>query len=189
MYNKPNAVINELSVMTEHLSDYLLGDRLFKTISVPSTKGERLVKMTLGGMIERIAQLEEGAPPGAAEVIHEAKQALQQKQHSYAHYFFEKLAQEVKSYTDSWNWFLQNCWENESRCYSDYAAEVNIRLRLERLLACAGEHQQVADSRRRIRTLDGRLRGIWQEADKPIIGKEGDYPRAQYWWLYGHPGP
>lgn len=187
MHKKPNAVMNELSVMTEHLSDYLLSDRLFKTISVPSTKGERLVKMTLGGMIERIAELEEHAPQGADEVIKEAKEALQQKKHTYADYFFEKLAQEVKSYTDSWNWFLQNCWENDSRCYSDYAAEVNIRLRLERLLVYVGEDQEVAVYRRRIRTLDERLRGIWQETNKPIIGKESNYPRVQYWWLYGHP--
>ena len=44
--------------MSEHLQDYLLDERLYKTITVPSESGDRLIKMTIGAMLERLGQSE-----------------------------------------------------------------------------------------------------------------------------------
>jgi hypothetical protein len=99
------------------------------------------------------------------------------------------LGREAKSYTDSWNWFLQNCWEGDERCRLDYPQEVDLRLRLERLLAEGAGRPEMEDSRQRIRVLDERLRRIWSVADEPLTGSPERYPREQYWWLYGNPTP
>lgn len=183
MHQSQETIAQELTAMTSHLSDYLLGDRLYKTISVHGTGGERLIKMTLGGMLERIAEL------GSTPESRAATAALEQAQRTMPDRFFEMLGREAKSYTDSWNWFLQNCWEGDAKCRSDYAQEVGIRLRLERLLEYGGEHAALADSRQRLRSLDQRLQAIWASGEGPLVGEAASYPQERYWWLYGEPQP
>jgi hypothetical protein len=187
MHQNTDTAVHELTAMSEALQDYLLDDRLFKTITVSSPAGDRLIKMTIGGMLERLEELEsQGA---ASQAVAQAREALERAKRSQPDRFYERLGREAKSYADSWNWFLQNCWEGAARCRSDYAQEVPIRLRLEQILAESGEHQELAESRRRVRTLDERLRSIWEEEDEPLLGNRDRFPRDPYWWLYGRPQP
>ena len=97
------------------------------------------------------------------------------------------LARETKSYTDSWEWFLQNCWEGNANCRADYAQEVSLRLRLERLLQYGADYAELLDSRKRVRLLDQRLSSVWQKSDTPIIGTHEAFSPDTYWWLYGQP--
>lgn len=186
-HSNPETAARELQAMSERLEDYLLGNDLYKTISVHAPNGEHLIKMTLGGMLERIAELE--AQGGATEVASQAREAIARGQRMMGDHYFEMLGREAKSYTDSWNWFLQNCWEGEARCRADYPLEVDTRLRLERLFEAGGERPELADSRQRVRSLDERLRAIWQPEDQPISRDAAPYPREQVWWLYGRPQP
>ncbi|MGB0384375.1 MAG: hypothetical protein ACPGWR_06080 [Ardenticatenaceae bacterium] len=192
MDKKTTKIIQELEAMTEHLQDYVLGGRLFKTITVFGAN-PHLIKMTLGGMLERMAELKtlekDVSDSKVAEVVRQAEEALKREQRSQPNRFFKLLAREAKSYTDSWKWFLQNCWEGDARCASDYAQEVGIRLRLQRLLSYGGQHAELAESRQRIGSLDERLRTIWQEAEHPIIGDKKHFSPKEYWWLYGQPRP
>jgi hypothetical protein len=178
---------HELRAMSQKLEDYLLGNDLYKTITVHTPGGERLIKMTIGGMLERLDTLKRHNE--SSTVIQEADETLARAERTYPEPFYSKLAREAKSYTDSWNWFLQNCWEGESRCATDYALEVPLRLRIERLLDAAGEHPELADTRRRVRDLDRRLRAIWQPSDQAVIDESDAYPREHYWWLFGRPQP
>jgi hypothetical protein len=183
----PETTRHELTAIAAHLEDYLLGNDLYKTITVTTPTGEYLIKMTLGGMVERMDELE--AQGGASDAVRQAREALERVKRMMPDRYYERLAREAKSYADSWNWFLQNCWEGEARCRADYAQEVETRLRLERLFEEGGEHADLAASRQRVRSLDQRLRDIWQEGNQPLIGDSSRYPREQYWWLYGSPRP
>ena len=188
MYKKTETLRQELDAMIQHLEDYVLDQRLFKTITVFGAKSNRLIKMTLGGMLERISELErEGENNEILLLIDRAKEALKREEGRQRKGFIALLARESKSYTDSWDWFLQNCWEDDADCGANYAQEVNLRLRLERLLQYGGHHAELAASRRRVRLLDQRLSSIWQKSNTPIIGSPDDFPPDAYWWLYGQP--
>lgn len=180
--------LTELSAMAQHLQDYLLGDRLFKTITVPGEPSDQLIKMTLGGMLERLSEVRRHGGAEAERVAQATEEALQLARRAMPDQFFHMLGREAKSYTDSWQWFLQNCWEGDGRCTSDYAQEVGIRLRLARLLDHGGDHPELAASRQRLDTLDQRLRAIWQPADSPLR-QDGDFSPDRHWWLYGRPVP
>lgn len=173
--------------MRHHLQDYLLDDRLFKTISVQAPSGDWLIKMTLGGMLERMEELSERGDAGAQ--VQEAREALERAKRMMSEQYYTMLAREAKSYLDSWNWFLQNCWEGEPRCKADYPQEVAIRLRLAQIMEEAGGHDALAESHQRLQQLDERLQEIWQPG--PFCMAQGNerYPREGYWWLYGHPEP
>ncbi len=187
MPHSTEAMLRELDAMSSHLQDYLLGNDLFKTITVHSSSGDRLIKMTLGGMLERLEEL--GAQVETSPILRQAQDALALGRRQTPDRFYQMLAREAKSYTDSWNWFLQSCWEGERRCRTDYATEVPIRLRLERLLAEGEGHPALDEVRARTRALDERLRALWQAEDEPLLGDPSQYPRERYWWLYGQPDP
>lgn len=188
MSKKTETLMRELDAMIQQLEDYVLDQRLFKTITVFGPKSNRLIKMTLGGMLERISKLEkEGENHERLQLINQAKEALNREQIRQRKGIVALLARETKSYTDSWEWFLQNCWEEDAECGADYAQEVGLRLRLEHLLQYGADYAELADSRRRVRLLDQRLSSIWQKSKTPILGPPNNFPPDTYWWLYGQP--
>jgi hypothetical protein len=190
MHHASEAIAYEIKAMIAELQDYLLDNRLFKTVTVSSPSGDQLIKMTIGGLLERMEALQAQEANGDVEdLLAEARSALERARQSLPERYYEKLAREAKSYTDSWNWFLQNCWEGERRCRSDYPQEVPIRVRLEHLLEEGQNRPELADSRQRVRKLDEQLREIWEEGDTPLHGSSDHYPRDRYWWLYGRPAP
>lgn len=188
MSKKTNILIQEIEAMIQNLENYVLDQTLFKTITVFGSSSTYLIKMTLGSMLERIAELErEGESKPRLQLIHQAKNALNREESRQRTGFAMLLAREAKSYTDSWTWFLQNCWEEDNNCAADYAQEVGIRLRLEYLLQYGADYAELADSRKRVHLLDQRLRSIWKEDSTPIIGSPANFPPDTYWWLYGRP--
>lgn len=188
MGKKTEVLIQELDAMIQHLEDYVLDQDLFKTITVFGSKSNRLIKMTLGSVLERIDELERaGGNNERLQFIHRAKNALSREEVRQPQAFVALLARETKSYTDSWAWFLQNCWEEDADCAADYEQEVGLRLRLEYLLQYGGHHTELADSRKRIHLLDQRLGSIWKKSHSPILGSSAIFPPDAYWWLYGRP--
>lgn len=173
----------ELETMTEQLEAYLLDDRLYRTITVASERGDYLTKMTIGGMLERIADLQrEGAAPAQVAA---ATTALERARRMMDDRFDQMLAREAKSNTDSWRWFLQSCEESPDNCARDYPQEVPIRLRLERLLEAGAGRPALDEARRETARLDERLRAHWQGGDGCHLPSE--FPPERVWWLYGLP--
>lgn len=178
-----------LSSMVNRLQDYLEDDRLFKTITVYTPEGERLLKMTIGTILQRLEELRERPldqeqADELAELEHEFERVRQRNRDLY----FKKLGRELKSYVDSWRWFLQNCWDGDQKCVADYPLEVATRLRIESLLEEGAHHPALAEGRRRVEELDARLHANWQPGEF-ILPEElaSRYPRDRYWWLYGRP--
>ncbi|MCB0077542.1 MAG: hypothetical protein KDD73_08945 [Anaerolineales bacterium] len=184
---KTTELANDLLAMSAKMAAYLEGDELYKTVTVQGDGGDRLIKMTLGGMLERIRALRAHAPHNPAIVT--AEKALQEARSTQPDAYYARLAREAKSYAGSWNWFLQECWDNTDRCEDDYATEVPIRLRIAHLLEAGGTRPEMREVRQQVEALDRRLREIWQPTDHPVIRDGEQYDRSQYWWLYGEPKP
>lgn len=187
--DRVNTKLAILESMVEHLHDYLDDDRLFKTITAYPPGGERLVKLTIGAMLDLMDELRHhGLTAPQEEKLTELEQHAGRVRQQHPSPYYEKVARELKSYTDSWRWFLQSCEDGDRRCVREYPSEVSTRLRIERLLDEAGDRQEVAAGRRRVEKLDRRLRTIWSPGEFLLDDAPADeYPRDKYWWLYGRP--
>lgn len=184
-----DAKLAVLASMVEHLDDYLDDDRLFKTITAYPADGERLVKLTVGAMLDLTDELHSrDLTATQEEKLTELEQHAGRVRQQRSGAYYDKVAHELKSYADSWRWFLQSCEDGDRRCVTEYPDEVTTRLRIERLLNEAGDRQEVADQRRRIEKLDQRLRNIWSPGEFVLRDAPAEaYPRDAYWWLYGRP--
>lgn len=184
-----NTELAVLASMVEHLDDYLEDDRLYKTITAYPPDGERLVKLTIGAILDLSDALHNRDLSAIQEEkLTELEQQAGRIRQQRASAYYSKIARELKSYADSWRWFLQSCEDGDRRCVTEYPDEVKTRLRLERLLREAGDRQEVADQRGRVKKLDRRLRDIWSPGDFVLHDAPADaYPRDTYWWLYGRP--
>lgn len=179
-----------LERMVDRLDDYLDDEQLYKTITVYPPDGERLVKLTIGAMLDHVDELRHEHDLTAAQRkrLTELTQTIGRIKQQRDDAYYRKLEREVKSYTDSWRWFLQTCEDGERRCVTEYPDEVKTRLRIERLLEEAGDRPEVAEQRRRVEQLDHRLRKIWSSGDFVLRDEPAEaYPPDEYWWLYGRP--
>lgn len=178
-----------LSSMVNRLQDYLEDDRLFKTITAYTPEGERLLKMTIGGILQRLEELrEQPLDPEQADELAELQREFERGRERNRDLYFKKLGRELKSYLDSWRWFLQNCWDGDNKCIAEYPQEVGTRLRIESLLEEGNGHPALQEGRRRVEELDARLRSNWVAGEFVLADELADrYPRDRYWWLYGRP--
>lgn len=167
----------ELRAMTDQLQDYVLDGELYKTITVKGEQGESLIKMTIGGMLDRIATLE--ATGEATEVVAAAREALAREQRSQPQNFGALVAREAKSNADSWAWYLQRVSEGEEQSIRDYPQERAIRTRLERLLELGSNDPALQNSKSRAAALDEQLKSMWKATDGSA--------RNGYWWEQGNP--
>jgi hypothetical protein len=165
---------DELQAMTANLQDYLLDGELYKTVTVKHATGEDLIKMTIGGMLDRIATLEENGE--TRDVVAAAKEAIAREQRSQPEAFWSLVAREAKSNADSWSWYLQRVEEGDEQAIRDYRFETGIRTRLERLLDLDNEQPTLNEARRRTATLDEKLQAMWQGSTY-----------SDYWWEHGSP--
>ena len=120
-----------LGRMVERLDDYLDDDQLYKTITVYPPEGERLVKLTIGAMLEHFDALRDRDDLTSAqrERFVELERTVGRLKEQRDEAYYSKLAQELKSYTDSWRWFLQTCEDGDRQCETEYPHEVKTRLR------------------------------------------------------------
>ncbi|HBY92575.1 MAG: hypothetical protein M5U01_43500 [Ardenticatenaceae bacterium] len=178
-----------LSSMVNHLQDYLEGDRLFKTITVHTPEGERLLKMTIGGILQRLEALhEEPLDPEQADELAELEREFERTRDRNRDLYYKKLGRELKSYMDSWRWFLQNCWDGDHKCIADYPQEVATRLRIESLLEEGSGQPALQEGRQRVHELDERLRANWEPGAFVLPAAQASkYPEDRFWWLYGYP--
>ncbi len=183
------ASLSTLEQMVDRLEEYLDDERLFKTITVHTPSGERLVKLTLGAVLDRLGGLTRRArSPEERRRLAALAEQLEHLKARRPEAYYHKLARELKSYVDSWRWFIQSCEEGDRRCAQDYPFEVTTRLRIQRLLDEGAGHPEVEALRRPVDELDRRLRARWQPGPFVLKGEPSDqYPPERYWWLYGRP--
>lgn len=177
--------------MALELSDYLLGDRLFRQVVVKTPAGTQQPKMTLGGLLSRYQRLQYHAndlDAGQQQQLSVVGAAIDEHRRVYRTQWVNFLQKELKSYLDSWRWYVDECIRRDG-CASTYPGEVWIRTRLALLLdEAAALSLATLTEQGHLRRLDSQLRSVWQEGSFLLDDTErGLYPADRYWWLHGLP--
>jgi len=178
--------------MADEMEEHLLGDDLYRQLVIRTPHGDRMPKMSLGAFLETLAALEEAAKAGRLTVqqqqaLTDVRQRFEELRRRFPTAYREKLARELKSNLDTWNWFLQECREDLQRCRDEYRFEVRVRNRIATLVDALEGHVPPQHAAR-LERLDAQLRRLL--APGPFVWAkelEARYPRDRYWWLYGLP--
>lgn len=189
-----SALTTELLVaeaMAAELTDYLLGDRLFRQIVVQSPLGTQQPKMTLGGVLSRLQLLQFRSAALAPEErtrVERLASAVDEARRTYRAPWESFLRKEIKSNLDSWRWYMDECFRRGG-CASTYPAEVRARVRLALLFdEAVSARFDILAEQGHLRRLDSQLRNVWRDGAfllDPSL--RGLYPADRYWWLYGLP--
>lgn len=174
--------------MAGELTDYLMGDSLYRQLVVKTPAGTRQPKMTLGALLENLELLRD-AKAGLSQPQQAALSAIEQQvdlgRASFAQSWQAHLRRELKGLLDSWKWYLDEAGVR-SEARESYASEVHIRTRIDVVMRALAADSGIADSRRQLGELDSRLRGLIQGST--YVGprdEKSHYPQSQAWWLYG----
>lgn len=180
--------------MVAELPDYFARDELFRQLVVHTPWGDELPKMTLGGLVERLAFLERHQHLLSWEErrrLEEARRSYEDCVHRRHAQVAERLRREFKSYLGSWRWYLDE-WRENPRKAADYWSEVHNRLRLSTLIAEA-ERLGVDLGQENLETLeelDAWLHGHWQPGSFGWQGHDAsDFNPEAHWYLYGRAIP
>ncbi len=122
--------------MVEELPDYFQRNELFRQLVVHTPWGDRLPKMTLGGLVERLRFLEQhldALTPEERARVEAARRAYEDFVRSHRREVEERLRREFKSFLGSWKWYLDDLRENPGKI-ADYRAEAHNRRRLSLLI-------------------------------------------------------
>ncbi len=176
--------------MADELTDYLMGDKLYRQVMVQTPDGFKQPKMTIGALLENLQTLEwqrdalnaeqRAALSGIAERVDIGRRAFSDSWESL-------LRRELKALLDSWKWYLDDVSRDEA-ARENYASSIRVRTRIELVQRALAGDSQVAGERTELRELDARLKGMMQPGDYVgPAGEQAHYPRKEAWWLYGAP--
>ena len=134
------AELIEAEHMSAELVDYLLSDRLFWQIVVETPLGTRRPKMTLGGLWERIENLDasESVGPQDSRRLTDVKESWNQARLLYPEQWRDKLNRELESYLQNWRYFMGLKQRDPEQWREDYEVELRNRHRVEELLRLLG---------------------------------------------------
>ncbi len=177
--------------MVNELEDYLFGDKLYRQLVVRTPEGDKLPKMTVGALLDRLQALERQRTqltPDEQRQFQAIRERWRALKSQWVAQYADKVLWELKSLLDSWTWFIDDCMAGKRSCAEDYASEVWIRVRMEDLLRDVSGMANLADTRARLAPLDARLKRMFMPGAF-VWGAEraGAYAQDQYWFLYGKP--
>jgi hypothetical protein len=134
------AELIEAEAMAAELVDYLLSNRLFWQLSVETPLGSQQPKLTLGGLWERMKELEAASELGAGDRRRLAvvNTAWEDARRRYPPQFSEKLKRELESYLKNWRYFLDQYARDPERWREEYEVELRNRRRVELVLRLLG---------------------------------------------------
>lgn len=107
--------------MAAELTDYLLGDRLFRQIVVQSPLGTQQPKMTLGGVLAvcSCCNFDRLPWPLKRTRVERLASAVDEARRTYRAPWESFLRKEIKSNLDSWRWYMDECFRRGG-CASTY---------------------------------------------------------------------
>lgn len=157
--------------MVEELPDYFYRDELFRQLIVHTPWGDKLPKMTIGGLVERLRFLEEhldALSPEERARVEAARRAYEDFVRHHRREVEERLRREFKSFLDSWKWYLEDLREDPGKV-ADYRAEVHNRRRLSILIDEARRwgFDLGQDNLRTLKQLDAWLHTTWPDLAPP----------------------
>lgn len=167
--------------MLAELEDYLKSDVVYWQVG-PNPLGNRMPKMTIGGLLESLTRAEAAGAAGIDAMRAELEIA---KARHHARYL-ARAEKETHSRLDAWKWYLDDCQRARADAGDYYTNEVRSRLKAELLLGELEAKGQGREVRSRAAALDEVVRAAWAPGEfiwdarlKPF------FPPDRFWWLYG----
>lgn len=176
--------------MADELTDYLMGDSLYRQLMVKTSTGVRQPKMTIGALLESVQLLdwEQDQLDGQQrQQLAAMKERIAIARGAFAAQWGALLRRELKALLDSWRWYLDDAGR-DAEARERYSQEAHIRTRIDVVQAELASDPQAAEQRSDLGNLDARLRPML--AGRGFSGprdSESRYPPSQAWWLYGQP--
>ncbi len=188
----PSTNLAVLTALTEQLERYLEGGELTRRVVCELESGREAATLTIGVVVALTDSLTRNAhrlTTAEREQLTHQLELQAQVRDAHRPEYAAKLARELKSHLDSWEWFLDDCARGEPSCRDDYETEVWLRSRVEALLDHAARHGfDTGDARERVADLDRILRSVFVEGEYIGPADRADwYPKDKYWWLYLRP--
>jgi hypothetical protein len=167
--------------MLAEMDEYLKSDVLFWQVT-PNALGDRMPKLTIGGLLEALIRAEAGKAAGIP-TMRTRLETVKARQHAR---YLARAEQETRSRLDAWNWYLSDYHRTPGDVAAYYPNEVRSRLKAELLLAELERERRGGAERLRATASDEMMRAawrpgifVWDESLKPF------FPPERYWWLYG----
>ena len=130
MAEAPATDLAVVRVMAAELEAYLLGDQLYRTITISIGGGKQNLQMTGADLLTRLQRLDGmTAQLSAAERadLHAQQAHISAITSRFAHQFQARLQREIKARLDGLQWFLDDCAANNLRCHIDFPFEMRNR--------------------------------------------------------------
>jgi hypothetical protein len=181
--------------MLDVFQRYLHSDELYRMTPVGLAGGnQEMVTLSIGIMLDLAESVDggtQGEPGGGAAPVRAALARFERLRAANSDEYADKLRRELRSNTDAWRWYLDDCTSGAGSCADDYPAEVRKRLRIHGLLAEAESRGIGVDAERlAVSELDDVLRQVFTSDGRAFCGPKGEaglFPEARFWWLYGRP--
>jgi hypothetical protein len=177
--------------MADELTDYLMGDNLYRQLMVKTPAGVKQPKMTIGALLENRQALGwelESLSTEQQRQLAAIEERIAIARGAFAPQWNALLRRELKALLDSWRWYLDDA-ARDPDARENYSREAHIRTRIDLVQAELAGDPLTAEQRRELGALDARLRAMLHGGG--YIGPRGSesrYPANRAWWLYGQPG-
>lgn len=176
--------------MADELTDYLMGDNLYRQLIVKTPAGVRQPKMTIGALLENVQGLKWEQERLGVEQRRQL-QAIEDRiaidRGAFAAQWRTMLRRELKALLDSWRWYLDDA-SRDPDARENYSREAHTRSRIDLVQAALAKDPLSTEYRRELSELDTRLRAMLHGgAYAGPSGYKSRYPADQAWWLYGQP--
>lgn len=176
--------LDALTAMASNLTPYLYEDELFGHL------GNKLPKLTVGGMLMRLYQLTHLRDELTGEQdqkLHDALMNLDAARNEWALHFEGKVLREIESRLGAIRWFLDDCMREPSSCAGGWRNEIEKRTIIEHLINEARRLDIYNNElKAEVAQVDNRLHAVHKTGDFVWDERLRDaYPPDEYWWLYG----
>lgn len=178
--------------MSGELTDYLMGDNLYRQMIVKTPEGTKQPKMTLGALMENMELLKAATPtmtPEQQARLRVVEDQMDLARGAFAGQWQEWLRREARANLGSWRWYMDDM-ARSTAAKERYASESRVRTRLALVMQQLASDPDMAADRRELAELDGQLQGMFEAG--AYVGprdEESLLPPDEAWWLYGKPRP
>lgn len=176
--------IEALIAMASNLTPYLYEKEVFGEL------GGSLPKLTIGGLLLRLHQLEHLAPtlsPDQQSRIHDARINFEETRAEWAVHYEEKVLQEMESRLNAILYYLDECAKQEADCAAGWLNEAEKRTIIAHLHDIATQDDFLtSEISQLLAQVDGKIRRHFRTGDflwDAIL--QDAYPHEDFWWLYG----
>jgi hypothetical protein len=183
----PSIDLEIVEGMIPELEDYIIKDDVYRTVILPTSAGDRNIRMTGGDLLARLHRLNgerDALTPAQQQRLDAAQRRADEVIHSLKTRFNQRLLREMKARLDSLRWFFDDCGSDRTRCRVEFPFEMRNRQRLEEILKQVG-NDVPEDLRSLLSRIDKRIREFGKPNEfiwSPRV--EDVYPREPYWYLY-----